>query len=128
MRNGVFFRALVGLAFGLLADAQFTFPKLGASSPRPRTLLMPDGDPFYKPPPGWETKVPGSILASRPVPNPLTLNNAKAIKPKGAWQLLYRTQNSVGEPEATVVTVLEPYNAKKHNLFVYHFFSVCHRP
>jgi hypothetical protein len=87
--------------------------------------LLPDQDEFYKPPPGLELFKLGSIIRSRPVPNPITLNNVDAIKVKEAWQLLYRTQNSVEEPTATVVTVLVPYRAKPGHLFSYSYFSVC---
>jgi hypothetical protein len=89
-----------------------------------RATVMPDDDAFYKPPPGFETTAPGSILRYRPVPNPITLNNKDAVKPKAAWQILYRTQNSLGKPIATVTTVLQPFNGKRNNLFGYNFFSV----
>jgi hypothetical protein len=86
---------------------------------------LPDEDDFYKPPPGYESAAPGSILRYRPVPNGISLNNKTPIWTKAAWQLLYRTQNSVGEPEASVVTVIIPYNVKRSNLFVYAYTSVC---
>ena|ERR1700761_5170824 len=91
-----------------------------------RATLLPDQDPFYKAPANTlqSTKL-GSIIRYRPVPNPITIDNQKAIYPKAAWQLLYRTQNSVGEPEATVVTVLIPEKAKSNNLFSFQYFSVC---
>jgi hypothetical protein len=84
----------------------------------------PEIDGFYKPPPGYESAALGSILRHRPVPRPISLDNATPVKVEAAWQLLYRTQNAVGDPEATVVTVLVPHNAKKNNLFVYSYFSV----
>jgi len=37
--------------------------------------------------------------------------------------LLYRTQNSVGAPEATVVTVIVPYKANASQLFALAFFT-----
>ncbi|KAF2427791.1 LIP-domain-containing protein [Tothia fuscella] len=85
-------------------------------------------DDFYKPPTGFETKPPGTILQYRPVPGNLTFDNKKPVFPKAAWQLLYRTQNSVGAPIANIVTVLVPYNAKKTNLFVYDWFSLSPSP
>lgn len=85
---------------------------------------MPEDDPFYTPTPGFEKAKPGQILAKRPVPNPITLNNKDGIKVKAAWQVKFRSQNSVGEPNEGMVTILEPYNAKPDSLFVYHFFSV----
>jgi hypothetical protein len=87
--------------------------------------LQPDDDPFYKPPSGFEATAPGSILRYRPVPNPITLNNKDGVKPKAAWQILFRTQNSLGKPIATVTTVLQPNGRPKpNNLFGYNFFSV----
>ncbi|KAF2398657.1 LIP-domain-containing protein [Trichodelitschia bisporula] len=86
-------------------------------------IVLPENDTFYTAPSGFEKTAPGTILRSRPVPNPLTINNKDAINVKGAWQIQYRTQNSVGEPEAAVMTVLEPYNAKKNSLLVYHYFT-----
>lgn len=87
-----------------------------------RAVTPPSQDPFYTPPSGYESSAPGTILRSRPVPNPLTLDNITPINVKGAWQLLYRTQNSLGDPEATVVTVIEPNNAKPNHLFSYQYF------
>ncbi|MEZ0366406.1 lipase family protein [Mycobacterium sp. pUA109] len=66
---------------------------------------QPDDDPFYLPPPGFQHAVPGTVLRSREVelaflgviPQPFT-----------ATQLLYRTCDRNGAPEATVTTVLVP--------------------
>lgn len=86
------------------------------------TVTSPSEDPFYTPPSGYESAAPGTILRSRTVPNPLTLDNITPINIKGAWQLLYRTQNSLGNPEATVVTIVEPHNAKTDHLFSFQYF------
>ncbi|KAF2398168.1 LIP-domain-containing protein [Trichodelitschia bisporula] len=83
----------------------------------------PDEDPFYAAPPGIESLAPGTIVRSRPAPAPLSLDNKSALKPKAVWQLLYRTQNSVGKPEVTVATVIIPHNAKLGNVFSYGYFS-----
>jgi hypothetical protein len=81
-------------------------------------------DWFYKAPVGFEKAAPGSILRYRRVPRPISLTSITPILPKGAWQIQYRTQNSLGEPEASIVTVLEPFNAKRGNLFAQGFFVV----
>jgi hypothetical protein len=86
--------------------------------------LFPDDDLFYKPTPGFESAKPGAILKHRAVPRPITIDNKNGLKLKEAWQILYRTQNSVGEPEANVVTVLVPFKAKADKLFTLQFFSV----
>ncbi|KLO32924.1 lipase family protein [Mycobacterium haemophilum] len=67
--------------------------------------LLPSDDPFYQPPPGYQHATPGTVLRSRDVevaflgliPQPFT-----------ATQLLYRTMDMNGKPEATVTTVILP--------------------
>ena len=67
--------------------------------------LLPSDDPFYQPPRGYQHAEPGTVLRSRDVelaflgliPQPVT-----------ATQLLYRTMDMNGEPEATVTTVIVP--------------------
>lgn len=67
--------------------------------------LQPDSDPFYQPPQGFQHALPGTVLRSREVelaflgliPQPFT-----------ATQLLYRTTDRHGAPEATATTVLVP--------------------
>ena len=67
--------------------------------------LLPADDPFYLPPPGYQHAQPGTVLRSRDVelaflgmvPQPIT-----------ATQLLYRTIDMHGKPEATVTTVIVP--------------------
>jgi acetyl esterase/lipase len=67
--------------------------------------LLPSDDPFYQPPRGFQHAEPGTVLRSRDVelaflgliPQPIT-----------ATQLLYRTTDMNGEPEATVTTVIVP--------------------
>ena len=66
---------------------------------------LPDVDPFYVPPPGFEHARPGTVLRSRDVelaflgvvPQKLT-----------ATQLLYRSTDLNGLPEPAVTTVVVP--------------------
>jgi pimeloyl-ACP methyl ester carboxylesterase len=66
---------------------------------------LPTEDPFYEPPAGFHHAAPGTVLRSRDVevaffgliPQKFT-----------ATQLLFRTTDMNGEPEATVTTVLAP--------------------
>src|ERR1700759_4492336 len=81
----------------------YSVPNAQTLQPSAATLL---NDEFYKEPPGYERIPLGGILRSRPAPFPIKLVKYLTLKPKAAWQILYRTQNSVGEPEATVVTLL----------------------
>jgi hypothetical protein len=67
--------------------------------------LLPKYDPFYDPPQGFQHASPGTVLRSRDVevaffgliPQKFT-----------ATQLLYRTTDMNGQPEATVNTVIAP--------------------
>jgi len=69
--------------------------------------LLPSDDPFYQPSPGYQHAAPGTVLRSRDVelaflgliPQPVT-----------ATQLLYRTMDMHGAPEATATTVIVPAN------------------
>jgi hypothetical protein len=68
----------------------------------------PQNDPFYQPPSGYEATAPGTVLRSR-----VTTATAFGNLPQHAqaWQILYRTTDTQGRPEATVTTVLEPAGA-----------------
>jgi Secretory lipase len=67
--------------------------------------VLPDNDPFYDPPPGFEHASPGTVLRSRDV----ELAFMGLIPQKfTAMQLLYRSSDRHGMPEATVTTVLVP--------------------
>lgn len=67
--------------------------------------IPPSDDPFYTPPAGFESAKPGQILNSRPVPSALSLFQLIPLQLKGAYQLLYRTTDALGNPSATVTTV-----------------------
>ena len=65
----------------------------------------PRDDPFYDPPQGFQHAAPGTVLRSRDVEVAfLGLIPQKFT----ATQLLYRTTDMNGEPEATVTTVIAP--------------------
>jgi hypothetical protein len=96
---------------------------LPAAAPKSR-LLLPAEDSFYSAPNGFEKVARGTILRARRVPNGITLNNRDTIHPENSWQLLYRTQNSVGEPSVSVVTVIKPFKANADHLLSYAMFSV----
>jgi alpha-beta hydrolase superfamily lysophospholipase len=72
--------------------------------PKARPLL-PSDDPFYQPPPGYQHALPGTVLRSRDVELAfLGLIPQRAM----ATQLLYRTTDMNGNPEAAVTTVIVP--------------------
>ena len=67
--------------------------------------LLPSDDPFHQPPPGYQHATPGTVLRSRDVELAfLGLIPQRAM----ATQLLYRTTDMNGEPQATVTTVIVP--------------------
>lgn len=77
---------------------------------------LPNADPFYSPPKGWEETKPGMVLRTRKV----DIKSIFDVHVKEAWQLLYRTTYlSDDEPTTTVTTVLIPHGAKKDKLVLY---------
>ncbi|MGH3633312.1 lipase family protein [Mycobacterium sp.] len=67
--------------------------------------LLPSEDPFYQPPPGFEHASPGTVLHSREV----ELAYLGLVPQRvNATQLLYRTTDMNGLPEAGVTTVIVP--------------------
>ena len=67
--------------------------------------LLPSEDPFYQPPPGYQHALPGTVLRSRDVEVAFFgLIRLRAT----ATQLLYRTMDMNGKPEAAVTTVIVP--------------------
>ncbi|MCZ4517422.1 lipase [Rhodococcus ruber] len=69
----------------------------------------PEDDPFYTAPAGYETALPGTILKVRPVEVAMFGRVRQRVD---AWQLLYRTADLGGLPQASVTTVLRPRNAQ----------------
>jgi pimeloyl-ACP methyl ester carboxylesterase len=66
---------------------------------------LPSEDPFYQPPAGFQHAVPGTVLRSRDV----ELAFLGLIRQRtAAIQLLYRTNDMNGLPQATVTTVIVP--------------------
>jgi Secretory lipase len=67
--------------------------------------VVPAKDPFYEPPPGFEHSRPGTVLRSRDVELAFL-----GLVPQQftATQLLYRTTDLNGLPQATVTTVIVP--------------------
>ncbi|MEK7030307.1 lipase [Mycobacterium ulcerans] len=67
--------------------------------------LLPSDDPFYDPPAGYHHAEPGTVLRSREVELAFLGLIPQSIT---ATQLLYRTTDMYGNPEATVTTVILP--------------------
>lgn len=67
--------------------------------------VLPGNDPFYEPPAGFEHSEPGTVLRSRDVELGFLGLVPQRVK---ATQLLYRSQDLNGIPQAAVTTVLVP--------------------
>jgi len=84
-----------------------------ANGPHPsadgsRRPLRPSRDPFLVPPANLATYAPGAILRSRAVRIGLLGVIPQQVS---AWQLLYRSNDMHGDPEAAITTVLLPAGA-----------------
>lgn len=67
--------------------------------------LLPSDDPFYQPPLGYQHAEPGTVLRSRDVELAFLGLIPQPVK---AVQLLYRTMDMNGIPEAAATTVIVP--------------------
>lgn len=67
--------------------------------------VLPCDDPFYQPPPGFQHAEAGTVLRSRDVELAFL---GLIPQPIRAVQLLYRTTDMNGKPEASVTTVIVP--------------------
>ena len=74
-------------------------------------LPPPSQDPFYLRPQGFEKAKPGTILRHRLSPAPLAKYNGQPSNVKATYQLLYRSTNSIGNPEVAVTTIVVPEDA-----------------
>ncbi|SAM07534.1 hypothetical protein [Absidia glauca] len=83
--------------------------------------IKPSEDAFYKLEAGFESHVPGTILKSRLIPRSKTFTLFPTFPRniKGAYQLLYRTTDALGNATAAVTTVLIPHNADPKKLVSY---------
>lgn len=71
--------------------------------------LLPERDPFYRPPSGFEDVAAGTVLRSRDVEVAFLGLIPQRVT---ATQLLYRSTDLHGEPEPAVTTVLLPANPR----------------
>ncbi|MEC3916404.1 lipase family protein [Nocardia sp. CDC160] len=106
MRNRHLAACVAAAALLLLPGAPaFSQPPI-AVEPVPTLTVPPEFDDFYKPAAGVVAAAePGQILRARAIAPALFGFVHLNID---AWQLLYRTTDSHGEPVATVTTVLVP--------------------
>ncbi|CAM0136328.1 hypothetical protein VKS41_006866 [Umbelopsis sp. WA50703] len=109
---------LLGRAIQAFIGVGFLLSEVSAA-PMRRDVVTPANDPFYTPPAGYESYPPGTVLRTRPVPNKLAAFSAFPQNMANAWQVLYRSADALGNPEATVTTVMEPHNGDPSKLLSY---------
>lgn len=78
----------------------------------------PSQDDFYNAPDGFEDKPDGTILKIRKTPLPLR-SLFVPVNVEGSWQILVRSQDSRGTPNAVVATIIKPYNSDPSKLLAY---------
>ncbi|WP_292988551.1 lipase family protein [Mycobacterium sp.] len=77
------------------------------SNRKPAGIPTPDRDPFYNSPTELDDVAPGTVLRSRRV----QVSFFGRFRQGAAWQLMFRSTDSHGHPEAAVTTVVVPRGA-----------------
>jgi Secretory lipase len=103
-------RDVAATALSVLLVAAGVTIGVGAASAGPSgpgsggALVEPHDDPFYRPPAGYESAAPGTVLASRSV----TVNGLGLPVPADAVQFLARSTDAKGAPTTVVGTLMIP--------------------
>jgi hypothetical protein len=84
-----------------------------------RAVTPPSEDPFYQAPPGYEDAAPGEILAYRKAPAKLAAFQSIPLNLKEVWQVSYRSTDALGQPQASVSTIIIPHNADYSKVISY---------
>ncbi|KAG9752678.1 hypothetical protein KCU82_g1369, partial [Aureobasidium melanogenum] len=97
----------------MLSFIQDMLPSLALGAlllPTTLAAILPEYDPFYDAPAGYQDQAPGSILRTRKV-----ITSYLGLIPDNvqAWQLLYRTTAINGTAIASATTVFKPLNPKQ---------------
>ncbi|MFI6167402.1 lipase family protein [Nocardia sp. NPDC051052] len=93
---------VVSAVLGTIAHANPIDDLLFPSRDIADAMPTPLGDPFYVPPPGFESQGPGTVLASRPGGTGVT------GVPLTSTELLIRSNDAKGKPVPVVATLLTP--------------------
>ena len=76
---------------------------LRGAPPSAPSAALPADDPFYRYPVDLSGQAPGTVLKSRPI----ALGILASGPGLGASQVFYRTTGELGQPAATVATIIE---------------------
>lgn len=111
------FRILLISLLRFLSLVSVSLPLVSSRALNQPRALPPSIDPFYKPPAGFESKAPGTILRQR-----LVISSFFGLipDPVETWQLLYRTTAIDGSPIATVTTIFKPLFPKNDRFVSFH--------
>ena len=104
----------------MLPSARDMLPSLAVWAlllPSTLAAILPQYDPFYTAPAGYESKAPGTILRSRRVATAYLGLIPDAVQ---AWQLLYRTTAINGTAISSATTVFKPLNPKTDSFVSFH--------
>ena len=101
-RLGIRDLAATGFALSLLIAG--VTAGIGGASAGPSGLAEPNDDPFYRPPAGFESAAPGTVLATRPV----AVNGLGLPVPADSEQFLVRSTDAKGAPTTVVGTLMVP--------------------
>jgi hypothetical protein len=96
--------ALLLLAAGVTVGIGAASAGPSGSAPGGGRPVEPRDDPFYRPPAGYQSAAPGTVLATRPV----TVNGLGLPVPADASQFLVRSTDAKGAPTTVVGTVMVP--------------------
>ena len=77
---------------------------LAAAAPAAAAVPAPANDPFYAAPSPIPSVAPGTVLRSRVV----STTALGLPLPLRSWQVMYRTNDTKGQPEAAVATIVVP--------------------
>ena len=78
----------------------------------------PSIDPFYNAPESFKNATVGDILQFRKTPKSIT-GGFVPLNVQNSWQLLVRSEDSFGNPNVIVTTVIEPVNADPSKIASY---------
>ncbi|KAL3965492.1 hypothetical protein ACCO45_002496 [Purpureocillium lilacinum] len=107
------------VAFGLrlVASLAVSAGVAFAAPPSARLLVdraqgvLPSKDPWYAVPDGLDAVKPGTILKHRTPPKPIAAFGLLPVNLEAAYQIQYRTTDSLGNATATALTVMVPHSA-----------------
>lgn len=95
---------LLAMLVACAAAAVLLVPQAAGGTRPLAAIPAPQHDPFYTPPDPIPDVSPGTVLRSRPV----TVRALAVPVPVRSWQVLYRSTDTQGQPEAVSSTVLVP--------------------